>query len=164
MTYNIETEIEVNLDFDYKKIYEQVVDAVLDHFNCDYETEVNLLLVDNDAIHEINNDTRGIDRPTDVLSFPNVEFSIPGNFAAVEELEDCFEPDSGELILGDIVLSVEKVLSQAEEYGHTALREYAFLIAHSMLHLIGFDHINEEDREVMEKYQSDIMNILNINR
>lgn len=164
MIYNIEFEEQFNTEFDVKDIYKRVVDTVLEYFGCPYDCEINLLFVNNDEIKEINNETRGIDAPTDVLSFPNIEFEKEGNFDSFDESQDCFEPDTGELILGDIVLSVDKIISQANEYGHSILREYAFLICHSMLHLIGFDHIEEDDRKVMEKYQEDIMNILNINR
>lgn len=164
MIYNTEMEVEYNFPFDYKKIFTDVVDAVIEHFNCPYDCEVSLLLVDNESIKAINSDTRGIDNATDVLSFPNVEFTEPGVFDSLDESDDVFEPDSGELILGDIVISVEKIEEQSKEYGHSLLREYAFLICHSMLHLIGFDHMEDEERKVMEQYQSDIMNILNINR
>ena len=164
MIYNFETEVEVNLDFDYEKTFRDVVDAVIDYFKCPYDCEVSLLLVDNDSIRDINSETRGIDNPTDVLSFPNVNFVTPGNFDDVDDSDDIFEPDSGELILGDIVLSLEKVIAQAKEYNHSTLREYAFLIAHSMLHLIGFDHMEEDERIEMENYQDIIMNILGIIR
>ena len=74
------------------------------------------------------------------------------------------EPDSGELMLGDIVISADKVISQAEEYGHSRKREYAFLIAHSMLHLMGFDHMTEEDAKEMERLQEEILSQLHISR
>lgn len=97
-------------------------------------------------IHEMNLEQRGIDRPTDVLSFPMIEYEEPGDFSVIdEESAEAFNPESGELMLGDIVISKEKVLSQAEEYGHLPKREYAFLIAHSMLHLFGYDHMVEKN-------------------
>lgn len=164
MIYNLESEVDLNLNFDYEKIYKNVVDTVLDYFKCPYDCEISMLFVDNETIRGINNDTRGIDSATDVLSFPNIEYSAAGDFEDIDEMDDLFEPDSGELILGDIVLSIEKVISQAEEYGHSVLREYAFLITHSMLHLLGFDHIEEEDRIEMEEYQRIIMDILKIGR
>ena len=164
MIYNFCNETEVKLEFEYEKIYREVVDCVLDTFDCKYDCEVSLLLVDNDSIKEINLETRGIDKPTDVLSFPNVIFEKPGDFDSIDESSDCFEPDSGELILGDIVISVDKVISQAIEYGHSQLREYAFLICHSLLHLLSFDHIKDDERSVMEDYQNKIMDVLNILR
>ena len=94
-----------------------------------------------------------------------VEYETPGDFGFLEEGgEDCFEPDSGELMLGDIVISADKVISQAEEYGHSRKREYAFLIAHSMLHLMGFDHMTEEDAKEMERLQEEILSQLHISR
>lgn len=164
MIYNIEKEVEVDFSFDYEKVYQDVISTVMSYFECPYDYEISLLLVDNKSIHEINLDTRGIDNATDVLSFPNIDFINPASFDDFDETNDCFEPDTGELILGDIVLSVEKVNSQAKEYGHSVIREYAFLICHSILHLLGFDHIEEEDRVIMEQKQSEIMNILEINR
>lgn len=164
MIYYLEKETEVKFDFDYEKVYRDVVNSVLDYFECPYDCEISLLLVDNDSIRDINNQTRGIDSATDVLSFPNIEYDVAGDFSLVDENDDLFEPDSGELILGDIVLSIDRVISQSEEYGHSTLREYAFLICHSMLHLCGFDHIEDSDRKIMEERQKDIMNILNIIR
>ena len=79
-----------------------------------------------------------------------VEYDIPGDFSCVdEETGDMFNPENGELMLGDIVISKERVIAQAEEYGHSVKREYAFLIAHSMLHLFGYDHMEEGERAVM---------------
>ena len=107
---------------------------------------------------------RQIDRATDVLSFPMVDYECPGEFDFLEERDDCFNPETGELVLGDIVISKEKVVSQAEEFGHSLKREFAFLIAHSMLHLSGYDHIEEDERLEMEEKQRELMNKLNILR
>ncbi len=113
----------------------------------------------------MNLEQRGIDRPTDVLSFPMIEYDAPGDFSVIdEETGDAFNPETGELMLGDIVISKEKVLSQAEEYGHSPKREYAFLIAHSMLHLFGYDHMEEEERAEMEAHQRAIMEKVGIPR
>ena len=165
MTFYAENETSYEFDFDWKGIYEEVALAVLDSEKCPYETEISLLLTDNSGIREFNNETRGIDAPTDVLSFPNVEYDVPGNFDIAEEQElGCFEPDSGELILGEIIISVEKVISQAEEYGHSPKREFAFLVAHSMLHLCGYDHMIPEEEQIMIKKQEEILNTLGIIR
>ena len=113
----------------------------------------------------MNLEQRGIDRPTDVLSFPMIEYDAPGDFSVIdEETGDAFNPETGELMLGDIVISKEKVLSQAEEYGHSPKREYAILIAHSMLHLFGYDHMEEEERAEMEAHQRAIMEKVGIPR
>lgn len=165
MTFYAENETSREFDFDWEAVYRQVALAVLDSEECPYETEVNLLLTDNDGIHEFNKETRNIDAPTDVLSFPNVEYDIPGNFDVIEEQEaDCFEPDSGELILGDIIISADKVQSQALEYGHSEKREFAFLVAHSMLHLCGYDHMTPEEEQEMINKQEMILNNLGITR
>ena len=132
---------------------------------CPYEAQVSILITDDDEIHRINLEQRQIDRPTDVLSFPMVNYETPGDFSFLEEdSEDCFDPDSGELLLGDIVISADKVAAQAEEYGHSRRREYAFLIAHSMLHLMGYDHMTPEDAAEMERLQEEILQQLGISR
>lgn len=165
MTFYAENETSYKFDFDWESIYQEVALAVLDSEECPYETQVNLLLTDNEGIHEFNKETRNIDAPTDVLSFPNVEYDTPGNFDAVEEQEaGCFDPDSGELILGDIIISVDKVNVQAKEYGHSEKREFAFLVAHSMLHLCGYDHMTSEEEQEMMKKQEMILNTLGITR
>ena len=165
MTFYADNETAFEFNFDWKSVYEQVALAVLDSERCPYETEVNLLLTDNQGIHEFNKETRGIDSPTDVLSYPNIEYDVPGNFDIAESQEmDCFEPDSGELILGDIIISVERVVSQAEEYGHSNKREFAFLVAHSMLHLCGYDHMSQEEEQEMIKKQEAVLNHLGITR
>lgn len=158
MTINLEYETEKELDIDYRTIVDEIIPAALDYESCPYEAEVNVILTDNEAIQEINRDYREIDAPTDVLSFPMVDFEQESDFSHVEEhAEDYFNPETGELILGDIIISVEKVIEQAEKYGHSRERELAFLIAHSMLHLCGYDHMAEEEREVMEQKQREIL-------
>ena len=158
MTLNYEEEGEVKLPVDCEGLAKEVIEAALDYAECPYEAEVNLILTDNDAIQEINRDYRQIDRPTDVLSFPMIDFEKESDFSHVEEaVEDYFNPETGELILGDIIVSVEKVIEQAEKYGHSRERELAFLIAHSMLHLCGYDHMEDAEREVMETRQREIL-------
>lgn len=165
MTFNIEVETKKELGIDYKKITEDVINAVLDYEKCPYETEVNIILTDDEEIHKINKEYRDIDRPTDVLSFPMIEYDKPSDFSIVEESEeDYFNPETGELILGDIIISVDKVIEQAKNYDHCVTREFAFLIAHSMLHLCGYDHMESEEAEVMESKQEEILSGLNINR
>ncbi len=158
MTINIEYETEKKLPVGYEKIIRDIIPAALDHEECPYEAEGNVMLTDNAAIREINRDYRQIDAPTDVLSFPMIEFETESDFGHVEEaVEDFFNPETGELILGDIIISVEKVMEQAEKYGHSRERELAFLVAHSMLHLCGYDHMDEGEREVMEQKQREIL-------
>ena len=158
MTINIEYDAEKKLDLPYETIIRDIVEEALDYEGCPYEAEVNVILTDNEAIREINRDYRQIDNPTDVLSFPMADYDEPSNFDKLEEAaEDYFNPETGELMLGDIVISVDKVEEQAEKYGHSEGRELAFLVAHSMLHLCGYDHMVDEERLVMEKKQEEIL-------
>ena len=145
MSLFMEIETDRKLPFDARKIAELVIETSLDYVKCPYETEVSLLLTTDEEIKEINRMQRQIDRATDVLSFPMLEYETPGDFSFVDEDAGLFHPDTGELMLGDIVISVDKVFEQAEEYGHSLLREYAFLIAHSMLHLFGYGDLSKED-------------------
>ena len=157
MRIYLENEGDLELDLNYQEVAQRVGDAVLDYEQCPYESEVELLLTMDEEIREMNREFRDIDRATDVLSFPMIAYESPADFAFLEEDESCFDPDTGELMLGNIVISKQKVVEQAEEYGHTVEREYAFLIAHSMLHLLGYDHMEEEERAVMEKKQREIL-------
>lgn len=165
MTFHIEHEVDIDLGFDVDSLIKKVIEATLDYEECPYEVEVNVVLADNDAIQEINKEQRQIDASTDVLSFPMAYYETPSDFDHLEEeQEDCFHPETGELMLGDIIISLEKVISQAEEFGHSTMRELGFLIAHSMLHLCGYDHMEEEERNVMEEKQREIMDIVELRR
>ncbi|MBE5990128.1 MAG: rRNA maturation RNase YbeY [Paenibacillaceae bacterium] len=158
MTINIEYEAEKKLKIPYEEIITSVVEEAIDYEDCPYEAEINVLITDNEDIRQINQEYRNIDSPTDVLSFPMIEYESPANFDHLEEESyDSFNPETGELLLGDIVVSVDKVEEQAEKYGHSVERELAFLIAHSMLHLFGYDHMQEEERLVMEQKQEEIL-------
>ena len=165
MSFYLEEEVEVKFSFNYSELAQRVVDFCLDDSEFPYEAEVNLTLTDNEGIHAINKEFRQIDRPTDVLSFPMLNYETPGDFSFLEE-EDSndFNPDTGEAMLGDIVISVDKVFEQAESFGHSVEREFAFLITHSMLHLFGYDHMEEEEAKVMEAKQKDILQKMNILR
>lgn len=166
MTVSIEYETEKELGVeDSDLLIRTVAEAALEYEQCPYEAEISVLVTDNPSIQEINRENRGIDAPTDVLSFPMLEFESPADFSKVEEEGfDVCNPDTGELLLGDIVLSVDKICSQAEEYGHSRKRELAFLVAHSMLHLMGYDHMEEEERAVMEQRQEAVLQNLGITR
>lgn len=166
MTLEFENESEVKLDLPLEETARMVIEAALDELGCPYEAEISLLITDNSRIREMNRQFRQIDRATDVLSFPMIQFEHPGDFAFLEEEEpeECFNPETGELVLGDIVISAEKVLEQAEEYGHSVKREYAFLIVHSILHLTGYDHMVPEEAEWMEQRQRQILEGLHITR
>lgn len=166
MTINIENEYGKEFDFDTDKLIESVILKALDYAGCPYEACVNVLITDDDSIHEINREYRQIDRPTDVLSFPMAEYEVAGNFDFLEgdDAFDCFDPESGEFILGDIILSGDRIISQAEEYGHSIKREMSFLVAHSMFHLFGYDHMTEEEAADMERMQESVLKELGITR
>lgn len=164
MTVNIDEEVEIKFDFDYINIINKLVRTTAEYVKCPYEIMVNILFVNNDAMQIINKNNRNIDATTDVLSFPLIEYDEPCDFDCIDEQRGAFfEPDTGELLLGDIVISIDKVKSQAVEYAHTEMRELSFLVVHSMLHLFGCDHIDEEDKQ-MESMQREILNMLNITR
>ena len=165
MAFYFESEWEGELFPDCENVLSQVIEKACDYVRCPYECSVNMLLTDNTAIRSMNKEFRGIDRETDVLSFPMVDYKEPGNFDGLEDhTEEYFEPDSGELLLGDIVISVEKAIEQAVSYGHSLKREMAFLTAHSMLHLFGYDHVDDTEREEMERMQEEILRELGIGR
>lgn len=159
MTIDISYETNIRLHIAYKKIISEMIIASLDYEKCPYEAEVSVILTDAAELHKINLLHRGIDRTTDVLSFPLNTYTRPACFEGFEEGGGVFHPGTGELLLGDIVLSVEHIISQAKEYRHTRKRELAFLVVHSMLHLLGYDHMEEEERNIMEEHQRDILNL-----
>lgn len=162
-----ENEVEDKLDFDYEKLISSVVEEALRTEACPYECEVNITLTDNEGIRNLNLEYRELDVPTDVLSFPMVDYEEAGDFSHLDSNEAknmYFNLESGELLLGDIVISIERAREQAQEYGHLLEREIAFLAAHSMLHLMGYDHMEDDEREVMELKQEKILQNLGITR
>lgn len=164
MTVVVENESGQEFDFPYVQLAEDVVNAAMDAEDFPYEAEVNVLLVNREEIHRINLEQRQIDAPTDVLSFPLIAYPAAGDFSKVEEDSDNFNPDTGEALLGDIILCVDKIKEQAAEYGHSERREYAFLILHSMLHLFGYDHMTEQEAAIMEQKQRNILEDMQIFR
>ncbi len=165
MTLQTENEQILEPGFDWEALARQIAERVLDSENCPYEAEVSLTLTDNETIRGLNREYRGIDRETDVLSFPLVNFRHPADYEILEDAEaDCFNPETGELMLGDIVISLEKAAAQAAEYGHGLRREFAFLTAHSMLHLLGYDHMEPGEAAVMEEKQEAVLASLGISR
>lgn len=165
MSVSIEFEYERQYSFDVKETIEKVILQALDYVSCPYECSINVLLTNDDSIHEMNREYRDTDRATDVLSFPMLEYDTPADFSFVEDDPESYaDPDSGELVLGDIVISLERMEAQAKEYNHSLRRELAFLVAHSMLHLCGYDHMEEGEREIMEQKQEEILRQLGITR
>ena len=165
MTITIEEEEKPLFDFDYHKLTEEVIKFSLEYEKFPYEAEVNVILTDAASIREINLVYRDMDKSTDVLSFPMLNLDAAGDYTSIKDyLEDNFNPDTGEVMLGDIVISVPKVMEQAELYGHTPKREYAFLIVHSVLHLLGYDHMTPKDAAFMENKQETILKEMEIFR
>lgn len=122
--------------------------------------EVDVLLTDDDGIHEINREMRQVDRPTDVLSFPEFELT-PGRLPGPEDAD----PGTGLIPLGDMVLSMERVAAQAREYGHSKRRELSYLVTHSVLHLLGYDHLDEGPMKAqMRAREEAIMALLGLER
>lgn len=165
MSLIFEINDEINIDESiWKVLAEEVIEKVIDYIKCPFEVELNLYITDDLEMKSINYEQRGIDNTTDVLSFPMIEWPQICEFSWLEDDEMCFHPESGELILGDIILSFPKIIKQSTEYNHSLEREYVFLIVHSILHLVGYDHMIEEDRLVMEEKQNEIMDYLGIYR
>lgn len=145
----------MQLNIEVQKLLERVVIFVLDYEKKEQHYEISLSLVDNDEIKELNNRYRQINSPTDVLSFPLIDFK-----------EDSLQmvTDDGEVPLGDIIISTQKAKEQAEEYGHSFERELSFLVVHGMLHLLGYDHKEHDYEKQMFDKQDKILLELNINR
>ena len=164
MTINIEYETDQQHEIDYPPHKSDVAHKDLEMVKCPFHRQVKLVLTDNEEINRVNTEFRNIQAPTDVLSFPMIPFETPADYSVVEEDESYFDLDSDELLLGDIMISVPKVFAQAEEYGHSVTREFCFLVAHSMLHLLGYDHMTEDEAKVMEAKQANALKELGINR
>ena len=123
--------------------------------------EVDVLLTDDEGINAVNREMRGVDRPTDVLSFPAMNVTLP--FDENEHGEDV-DPENGNYILGDIALCAERADEQAKEFGHSVKREVCYLVLHGLCHLFGFDHETEEDKRKMRKVEEDVLGGLGITR
>ena len=164
VTIEYECETDFDLGLDCPALAKMVAEKVLDMEKCPWDAQVNLVLTDNEEIQRVNTEFREIAAPTDVLSFPMIPFETPADYAIVEEDESYFDLDTDELLLGDIMISVDKVFAQAEEYGHSVTREFCFLVAHSMLHLLDYDHMTPEEAVVMENKQRTALDELGITR
>lgn len=161
------TEISIENEQDKQEISDdtentirRVILKTLEFEECDFDAEVSVTIVDNEAIREINREQRDIDRATDVLSFPMLYFDDNGDIIDSE-----YDTDGDFLMLGDIVISAERAMEQAVEYGHGFKREIAFLTVHSMLHLLGYDHVDDPEGErIMFEKQEKILELLGITR
>ena len=138
----------------------KVIRTALAAEGVDFPCEVDVLLTGDDGIHEINREMRQVDRPTDVLSFPEFELA-PGQLPGPEDAD----PGTGLIPLGDMVLSMERVSAQAREYGHSKRRELSYLVTHSVLHLLGYDHLDEGPMKAqMRAREEAIMALLGLER
>lgn len=165
MTIQLEYETDIQIEVEYGQVAKIVADQVLETEEFPYEAEINLVITDNEEIKRVNQEFRDIHAPTDVLSFPMIPFETPADYDVIEEdINSYVDPDSEEIVLGDIMISAEKVIEQAREYGHSQKREFAFLVAHSMLHLLGYDHMDPQEAAVMEEKQRNVLDILGIFR
>lgn len=132
----------------------------LENEGFDTPSEISVTIVDNEQIRNINKDHRGIDKATDVLSFPMLDM-IDGT---LEADEGDYDMDENKLILGDIVVSLEKAKEQADDYGHSLEREIAFLVTHGIFHLLGYDHENKDDEEIMIGKQEKVLISMGLGR
>lgn len=136
-----------------RRLIQRAISAALREEKVPDDCEVSVLLTDNEGIHELNRDYRGVDRPTDVLSFPANELS-PGEFDADLCERD---PETGRVFLGDMAISLEKCETQAEEFGHSFERELMYLTVHSTLHLLGYDHVDEAEMKCQMRGREDVI-------
>jgi len=148
---------QVEKESNEEEIIQKVVKTVLELEKIQHDVNVYITLTNNEEIHQINKEYRDVDRPTDVLSFPMYER---------EEIEKLREEKKDEIeeILGDIIISIPKIKEQAKEYGHSYERELAYLTTHGMLHLLGYDHMIEEEKVVMREHEEAVLEKLKISR
>ncbi len=149
--------MELTVTFDgeyYNDSIEKAIYAALKSENVDIDCEVEVVITDKETIKELNNQTRGIDKPTDVLSFP-----------MFENITNAVPEQDGKVFLGSMVICKDKAIEQAKEYGHSELREVSFLAVHSTLHLLGYDHElgKQEESEMFEK-QENVLQTMGITR
>ena len=140
MNHEILMETEVDGAEPYAELLRRVIPAALEAEGVPFPCEVDVLFTDDEGIHAINKEQRDVDRPTDVLSFPMFNLT-PGTPPTLDDVE--VDPGTGLVPLGDMVISMEHVAAQAKEYGHPKRRELAYLVVHSVLHLLGYDHLDE---------------------
>lgn len=163
-TDNRQNKIEVNEEL--VNIINEVCEKALRAEEVNIPYQISLLFVDNEEIRDINRETRGIDKATDVLSFPMLDYPKDKVFKEVYKDTKFNEIylDGEELVLGDMVLSLERAKEQSIEYNHSFNREVCYLVVHSILHLLGYDHMEDEEKKRMRKREEEILGDLNITR
>ncbi|EMS72231.1 rRNA maturation RNase YbeY [Ruminiclostridium cellobioparum] len=150
----------ISISENINELIERTIDLCMKSEKLEKAYEVSVLIVDDEEIRKINREHRDIDKATDVLSFPMAEFE---NGELISDEGD-YDPESEELMLGDIIISAETAKRQAHEYGHSFEREIAFLTAHSCFHLLGYDHMEEEEEKIMLGKQENILRQMGLNR
>lgn len=145
-----------------QKLFESAAAVTMEQERIPFPVEISMTVTTAEEVHRINREFRGQDRTTDVLSFPMVEYETEDHVSELEHGE--WNPDTGCVVLGDVILNYEQAVSQAAEYGHTTDRELVFLVIHSLLHLLGYDHMEPEEETVMREHQRRILNQLHILR
>ncbi len=155
---NEQKKIEITKEL--RDLIKKVLKTGLKFMEFEENSEISIMLVDNEEIHQLNKLHRGIDRPTDVLSFPMFEYDENGEI----DIMECDFGENGEILLGDIVISLERAMEQAEEYGHSFDREVGFLTAHSLLHLLGYDHMEPDEEKEMFELQEEILKLCELKR
>lgn len=166
MIYVDNRQDKIKVTEEFTKKLENTIMSALKEEGVTVPCEVSLVFVDNEEIKEINNENRSINRETDVLSFPLLEYEKDKVYKEVykdEKFDETFL-DGEDLVLGDIVLSLEKALEQSKEYNHSFEREASYLVVHSVLHLLGYDHMEDEEKRKMRGREEYILNKLNIKR
>ena len=155
-------------DFDYKKLAKKIVKELFRIENINYDFSFSLLIVDKKAIKKINKEQRDTNKITDVLSFPSIDFKKPSNLKPYIKGDvydiSILDLTTKTIYLGDVVMCYDKIISQSIEYNHSIKREFSFLLVHSLLHLLGYDHIDIKDERKMFKKQDEILDSLNIKR
>lgn len=161
---NRQSKIEVTEELEDKM--KEIIEYSLKEECVNVPYEISIIFVDSKEIKEINNDMRGIDNATDVLSFPMLEFEKDKYFKDIYVNYEFmpYELNEGRLVLGDMALSLERAKEQSIEYGHSFIREVMYLVVHSILHLLGYDHMEDDDKKIMRKREEDIMQKFNITR
>lgn len=166
MKYKTEIECtsdKIVLDEESKNLIEKAIEAVLFEEQPDFDVFISVLVCDKEEIRSINNEQREIDKATDVLSFPALKFDE--NYNLLEEISDYdYDPELEAVYLGDMVLCADVAREQAEEYGHSVDREFAYLTVHSMYHLFGYDHMEENMKADMRKKEETVLKKLGLER
>jgi probable rRNA maturation factor len=147
----------INITDSHYEIIKKVIEGIYNIEKLSFDAYVSVIITDKEEIRQINLDERGIDSPTDVLSFPYLEYDE--NYKLITPLnKEDYDPEYNAVCLGDMVICYDKILEQAEEYGHSEERELSYLVAHSMYHLLGYDHITDELKKDMREKEERALN------